>query len=56
MTPRMILTASFMLRMVISLLFLDGAVVIDEDECVVILRVDIALCSLVAGAKVALGM
>jgi len=32
--------------------FLDSAVVVHENECALVLRITVALCSLVAGAKV----
>jgi len=39
---------------IFCLRFFDGAVVVYEDECVLVFRVHIALCALVAGAEVAL--
>ena len=41
-------------RMVFLLFFLHGAVVVDEGECVFVVRVGVALGALVAGAEVAL--
>jgi hypothetical protein len=41
-------------RVVVLLLLLDGAVVVDEGEGVLVLRVAVSLGSLIAGAEVAL--
>lgn len=43
-----------LLRVVFLLFLLDGAVVVDEGECVFVVRVGVALGALVAGAEVAL--
>lgn len=41
-------------RVVLGLLFFDGAVVVDEDEGAVVLGVGVALGSRVAGTKITL--
>lgn len=43
-------------RLVFLLLFFDGAIVIDENESVLILRVRITLRAFIAGAEIALLM
>lgn len=41
-------------RVILGLLFLDGAVVVDKDEGVLVFGIGVALCSWVAGTQVAL--
>lgn len=48
-------TGGVLLRVVLLLFLFDGAVVVDEGECVFVMRVGIALGALVTGAEVALG-
>ena len=48
-------TSGVLPRVVLLLFLFDGAVVVDEGECVFVVRVGVALGALVAGAKVALG-
>ena len=45
-------TLIFIFGMVLRLLFLDGTVVIDEDESVVILWIGVSLGTLIARAQV----
>lgn len=49
-----IIGAGGLRRVVLGLLFFDGAVVIDEDKSVLVLRVGVALCSWVSGTQVTL--
>ena len=48
------LTTICIRRMIGCLVLLHRAVVVDEDECALILRIDIALCAFVARTEVAL--
>jgi hypothetical protein len=47
-------TSLLLVSLIFCLALLDGAIVIDEDECVFIVRVLVALCSFVSRAKIAL--
>lgn len=50
---RALRTAILVQGLILGLLFLDSAVVVHEDKGALVLRVTVALCSLVAGAQVA---
>lgn len=49
-----LLTIAFIFRLVLGLVFLDGAVVVDEDQGVLVIRIGVTGRASVAGAKVAL--